>query len=84
MATKPMTTASSAPSCAVGGFQARIARRGVESSQRLGRHRWVTERTVAWLSGFRRLHRRYERTGDHFAAFASIAAAILCTRRLSE
>ncbi|MED7953203.1 transposase, partial [Streptomyces sp. BE303] len=28
---------------------ARIARRGIESSQRLGRHRWVIERTVAWL-----------------------------------
>lgn len=25
----------------------RIARRGIESSQRLGRHRWTVERTVA-------------------------------------
>ncbi|WP_406116004.1 IS5 family transposase [Kitasatospora purpeofusca] len=63
---------------------ARIARRGVESSQRLGRHRWVIERTVARLGGFRRLHRRYERKADHFAAFASIAAALICTRRLSK
>ncbi|GGX48517.1 hypothetical protein GCM10010353_72960 [Streptomyces chryseus] len=29
--------------------------------QRLGRHRWVVERTVSWLPGCRRLHRRYER-----------------------
>jgi transposase len=63
---------------------ARIARRGVESSTRLGRHRWVIERTVAWLNGFRRLHRRYERKADHFAAFASIAAAVICYRRLSK
>ncbi|MFD5433498.1 IS5 family transposase [Kitasatospora sp. NPDC127067] len=63
---------------------ARIARRGIESSQRLGRHRWVIERTVAWLSGFRRLHRRYEVKVDHFAAFASIAAAVICYRRLSK
>ncbi|KIQ65542.1 transposase [Kitasatospora griseola] len=63
---------------------ARIARRGIESSTRLGRHRWVIERTVAWLSGFRRLHRRYERNGEHFAAFASIAAAVICYRRLSK
>ncbi|MGX4731470.1 IS5 family transposase [Kitasatospora griseola] len=63
---------------------ARIARRGVESSQRLGRHRWVIERTVAWFGAFRRLHRRYERKADHFAAFASIAAALICTRRLSK
>ncbi len=39
----------------------RIARRGIESSDRLGRHRWVVEPTVSWLSGCRRLHRPYER-----------------------
>jgi transposase len=33
----------------------RIARRGVESSTRLGRHRWVVERSFAWLTGYRRL-----------------------------
>lgn len=27
----------------------RIARKGIESSTRLGRHRWVVERTVSWL-----------------------------------
>jgi transposase len=32
------------------GIEARIARRGVDSSERLGRHRWVVERTLAWLS----------------------------------
>ena len=63
---------------------ARIARRGIESSQRLGRHRWVIERTMAWLGGFRRLHRRYERKADHFAAFATIAATIICHRRLAK
>ncbi|WP_345701722.1 IS5 family transposase [Kitasatospora terrestris] len=62
----------------------RIARRGIESSTRLGRHRWVIERTVAWLGGFRRLHRRYERKGTHFAAFATIAAALICHRRLAK
>ena len=33
----------------------RIARRGVESSQRLGRHRWKVERSLAWLLANRRL-----------------------------
>src|SRR3712207_8883626 len=37
------------------GIKARIARRGVESSERLGRHRWVVERTLAWLNRYRRL-----------------------------
>lgn len=42
----------------------RIARRGVETSQRLGRHRWVIERSFAWLNRFRRLTIRYERRLD--------------------
>ncbi|MBE1536905.1 hypothetical protein H4W34_006738 [Actinomadura algeriensis] len=36
----------------------RIARRGIETSNRLDRHRWVVERTVSWTNGFRRMHRR--------------------------
>ncbi|PBC93795.1 DDE family transposase [Streptomyces sp. Ag82_O1-15] len=61
----------------------RIARGGIESSQRLGRHRWTVERTVAWLAGCR-LHRRYERKAEHFLAFAAIAAALICYRRLAR
>lgn len=60
----------------------RIARKGIEPSQRLGRYRWTVERTVAWLSGCRRLHRRYERKAEHFLAFAGIAATLICYRRL--
>jgi hypothetical protein len=37
----------------------RIARRGIESSAALGRHRWVIERTMAWLFGCHRLGIRY-------------------------
>ena len=62
----------------------RIARKGVETSQRLGRHRWVIERTMAWLAGCRRLHRRYERKADHFLAFTSIACTLICYRRLTK
>ena len=36
-------------------IKARIARWGVESSERLGRHRWVVEGTLAWLSRCRHL-----------------------------
>src|SRR5207247_1444617 len=39
----------------------RIARKGIESSERLGRRRWVIERTISWLTGYRRLNHRYER-----------------------
>ncbi|GLX94742.1 hypothetical protein Hesp01_26920 [Herbidospora sp. NBRC 101105] len=66
------------------GIVPRIARPGIESSQRLGRHRWVVERTVSWLAGCRRLHRHYERRADHFASFVAIAAALICYRRLTK
>jgi transposase len=66
------------------GITPRIARRGIDSSQRLGRHRWVIERTIAWLAGFRRLHRRYERRADHFLGFVGIATALICYRRLTK
>ncbi|MET7909765.1 transposase, partial [Streptomyces avermitilis] len=66
------------------GIRHRIARKGIESSKRLGRHRWVVERTVSWLAGCRRLHRRYERKAEHFLAFAGIAAALICHRRLTK
>ncbi|MEU0254156.1 IS5 family transposase [Streptomyces sp. NPDC006184] len=62
----------------------RIARKGIESSSRLGRHRWVVERTVSWLAGCRRLHRRYERKAEHFLAFVGIAATLIGYRRLTK
>ena len=66
------------------GIQARIARRGVESSQRLGRHRWVVERTFAWLNRFRRLRVRYERRGDMHLAFTKLACAIITFRAVTR
>ena len=47
------------------GIAVRIARKGTEASDRLGRHRWVIERTIAWLTGYRRLTLRYERNPSH-------------------
>jgi hypothetical protein len=43
------------------GIIARIARKGIESPKKLGRHRYVIERTLEWVSRFRRLARSYER-----------------------
>ena len=64
--------------CRARGIQPRIARRGVEGSQRLGRYRWVVERTHAWLSRFRRLTVRYERRADIHLAFTTLACALVC------
>lgn len=66
------------------GITHRIARKGIESSTRLGRHRWTIERTMAWLAGCRRLHRRYERKAEHFLAFTAIACTLICYRRLAK
>ncbi len=62
--------------------QPRIARRGVETSERLGRHRWIVERTLAWLNRFRRLAIRYERRADIHQAFLSLGCALICWRLL--
>ncbi|MFG1754742.1 IS5 family transposase [Streptosporangium sandarakinum] len=59
----------------------RIARKGVESGRRLGRHRWVIERTISWLFGYRRLSPRYERRPYAYLAFLTLAAAITCHKR---
>lgn len=66
------------------GIKHRIARKGIESSTRLGRHRRTIERTMSWLAGCRRLHRRYERKAEHFLAFTSIACTLICYRRLTR
>ena len=64
--------------CRKRGVIPRIARRGIESGERLGRYRWVVERTLAWFARFRRLAVRYERRADIFEAFHHLAAALIC------
>ena len=66
------------------GIAVRIARRGTETSEKLGRHRWVIERTLAWLTGYRRLTLRYERHASHFLAFVTLAATITCYKKLTK
>jgi transposase len=61
----------------------RIARRGIDSSERLGRHRWVIERSFAWLTGYRRLTLRHERSARLFAAFLTLAATLTCYKKLT-
>ncbi len=56
----------------------RIARKGIERSDRLGRHRWVVERTLAWLNRYRRLTVRYERRADIHQAFLTLGCALIC------
>ncbi len=63
--------------CRARGIVPRIARRGIESSTRLGRHRWVVERSFAWLNRYRRLAIRYERRVDIHLGFLTLACALI-------
>ena len=64
--------------CRRRGIAPRIARRGIETSQKLERHRWVIERTFAWINRNRRLVTRYEHRSDIHYAFTSLACSIIC------
>ena len=60
----------------------RIARCGVEPKNRLGRYRWVVERTLSWLNRFRRLKIRYEHRADIHQAFLQLGYALISLRFL--
>ncbi|BFO56152.1 hypothetical protein AVXHC19_29550 [Acidovorax sacchari] len=62
------------------GIASRIARRGIEIRERLGRHRWVVERTHGWFAGFDKLRIRFERRLDIHEALLKLAAAIIRAR----
>ncbi|WP_373622932.1 IS5 family transposase [Methylobacterium sp. OAE515] len=70
--------------CRARGIVPRIARRSIESSERLGRHRWVVERTHAWFNRFRRLPVRYERRADIYEAFTSLAASLITLNQIKR
>ena len=65
------------------GITPRLARRGIDPSERRGRHRWAVERTLAWLLGCRRLGVRCERRADPLRAPLHLARALLCLRFLA-
>jgi transposase len=60
------------------GIHPRLAKRNTEHGSGLGRHRWVVERTFAWLNQFRRLRVRYDKRSDIHEAFLSLGCALIC------
>jgi transposase len=66
------------------GITPRIARRGIESRERLGRYRWVAERDIAWLHRFRRLMIRYERRSDIHEGFLALASILILWRAVKR
>jgi transposase len=64
------------------GIKVRIARRGIEDKSKLGRVRWVIERTISWLLRFKRLGLRYDRTERTTLPLLTLACAVINVRRL--
>jgi IS5 family transposase len=66
------------------GITPRIARRGVEPRDRLGGYRYVVERSLAWLTGYRRLQVRYRRRADVLFGLLYLAGALVCLKQLTR
>ncbi|MFC7831062.1 transposase, partial [Streptomyces sp. NPDC057375] len=62
------------------GIRPVIARRGEPHGTGLGIFRYVVERTIAWLHGFRRLRIRWERRDDIHEAFLGLATCLITHR----
>lgn len=50
----------------------------------LGKTRYVVERSLSWMSNFRRLKLCYERFGEQFQAFHELAACLICASRIEQ
>lgn len=66
------------------GIVPAIARRGTQHGTGLGAYRGWSERTFAWLHGFRRLRIRWERRTDIHEAFLKIACCLITQRQLGS
>ncbi|WP_373323568.1 IS5 family transposase [Streptomyces olivaceus] len=66
------------------GIRPVIARRGEPHGTGLGIFRYVVERTIAWLHGFRRLRIRWERRDDIHEAFLGLAVCLITHRHVQR
>jgi len=51
-------------------------KKGIESSEKLGRWRWVVGRTLSWTNRNRRLKVRHERRDDIHQAFLALSCSL--------
>jgi transposase len=66
------------------GIRPMIAERGRPHGTGLGIFRYVVERTIAWLHGFRRLRIRWERRDDIHEAFLGLATCLITHRHVKR
>lgn len=63
-------------------IKTRVAWPHAPHGSRLGRRRWVVERTISWLHQHRRLRVRYERRADIHQALLTIGCCQICFKQL--
>ena len=63
----------SAATCAAAGSPPGSPASAGTPAHRLGRHRWVVERTIGWLLSYKRLALRYDRSAATITALARLA-----------
>jgi hypothetical protein len=66
------------------GIRPVIAERGQPDGTGLGIFRYVVERTIAWLHGFRRMRIRWERRDDLHEAFLDLATCLITYRHVQR
>ncbi len=64
------------------GIDPHLARRRTAHGSGLGGFRWVAERTISWLHGFRKLRFITEKEEEMQFAFFNLALALICFRQL--
>jgi hypothetical protein len=55
-----------------------MSRKGKDSSEKLGRHQWVVERTLSWLNRYRHLKIGCERRANIYQAFLDLGGTLIC------
>ena len=66
------------------GITPELAKRNTEHGSGLGVYRWVVERTISWLHGFRKMRLVTEKTEEMKFAFFNLAQALICFRFLEQ
>jgi len=66
------------------GIEPKLAKRNTQHGSGLGVFRWVVERTISWMHGFRKLRLITEKTDEMKYAFLDLAIALICYRLLKD
>jgi transposase len=66
------------------GIEPKLAKRQTAPGSGLGVYRWVVERTISWLHGFRKLRLVTEKTQEIQFAFLNIALSMISYRFLKQ